>query len=66
MRGVLSVRKRSGAAHAAPPQPPAPQLRRFLRKAVHLFGPLPSVRDAALLELSIALWQQVRRRMVSE
>jgi hypothetical protein len=35
------------------------QLRRFLRKAVHLFAPLPAEKDAALSELAIALWQQV-------
>ncbi|KAI8467140.1 MAG: hypothetical protein J3K34DRAFT_44722 [Monoraphidium minutum] len=40
--------------HAAPPE----QLRRFLRKAVHLFGTRPAYRSAALAELAVVLWQQ--------
>jgi hypothetical protein len=36
-----------------------PQLRRFLRKAAHLFAPVPAIRDSALAELAIVLWQQV-------
>lgn len=48
---TLELLRRHGA--------PDGRLRRFLRRAAHLFSPLPAVRDAALGELAVALWQQV-------
>lgn len=48
------------ASDPLPPRPAPLQLRRLLRRAAHNLGPLPALRDEALTELAVMLWQQVR------